>query len=81
MTRKLTLELEADESVWDKAERLAAQRHQPLSQWLTELIEQAAPEEAMDRDEARRRAIEFLDKGFPLGGVPLTREEAHRRRP
>jgi hypothetical protein len=81
MTKKLILELEADESVWAQAEELAAQRRQPLEQWIVERVEQAAPADTQKRSDARRRALEFLDKGFPLGGVPLTREEVHRRRP
>jgi hypothetical protein len=81
MTKRLVLELEADESVWSQAEELAARRRQPLEQWIMEQVEQAAPVETQKRDEARRRALEFLEKGFPLGGVPLTREEVHRRRP
>jgi hypothetical protein len=83
MTKKIVLELEADASVWERAERLAAQRCQPLERWIVEQVEEAMPIAAAppaDFDEARRRAIELLDKGLPLGGKPLSREEVHQRR-
>lgn len=34
---------------------------------------------AAEFEEARRRALEYLDRGFNLGGRPLTRDEIYQR--
>lgn len=78
MTKALTVHV--DEGLLEHAERTATQERKPLSQWVTDLIAREV-DKRPDFEEARRDALYWLDRGFNLGGVPLTREEAHRRRP
>ena len=76
MTRNVTLRL--DEAVLRKARHLAVEHDQSLSQWVEGLIErQVTHQEAFAA--AKRRSLKRLSAGLPLGGKPLTREEAHAR--
>ncbi len=78
MTKALTVHV--DEGLLEHAERTATQERKPLSQWVTDLIAREV-DKRPDFEEARRRALQRLDQGFALGGTPLTREEAHERKP
>jgi hypothetical protein len=77
MTRNVTLRL--DDAVLRQARHLAVQQDRSLSQWLSDLITEAASRSA-DFAAAKRRALRRLDTGLDLGGKPLTREQAHERR-
>jgi predicted transcriptional regulator len=79
MTTNVTLEI--DESILEKAKHEADQRNRSLSQWLSELIEDAVAD-PVEFAAARRRAIERLQTGLDLdlGGKPLTREEIYAER-
>ena len=65
--------------VLKKAKILAARRETSISGLLTQEIESlVGEEEAYER--AEKQALEFLNKGFHLGGVIRTkRDELHER--
>ena len=76
MKQNVTVSLDAE--VLQAAKVLAAQRKTSLSRLLAdELAEQVR--RARDYEQCRRAARALLKKGLPLGGVPLSREEAHER--
>ncbi len=76
MARNVTLKL--DDALLRKGRQIAVAKEKSLSQWVTDLIARAVNEEARYA-RAKRRALKRLDKGFRLGGQPLSREEAHER--
>jgi hypothetical protein len=70
--RNLTIQL--DEDTIRKARVLAAQRSTSVSRLVAEQIERLVGD--ADRyEQARRRALAYLDSGFDLGGGPLPRRE------
>lgn len=76
MNKNVTLRL--DEAVLRKARHAAVDQEQSLTEWVSELIMRATSEK--DRfSSARERALKRAQKGFRLGGKPLSREEAHAR--
>ena len=76
LTRNVTLKL--DENLLKKSRQIALAKEKSLSQWLSDLIARALNEDARYA-KAKKRALERLEKGFPLSGQPLNREEAHER--
>ncbi len=76
MHRNLTIRL--DEKTIRRAKVIAAQRGTSVSRLLAQLVERMT-DEAREYDAARRRALEYLDRGFQLGGTPLDREEIYDR--
>lgn len=76
MARNVTLKL--DDALLKKGRLIAVAKEKSLSQWVTDLIVRAINEEARYA-RAKRRALKRLEKGFRLGGQPLSREEAHER--
>ena len=76
LTRNVTLKL--DENLLKKSRQIALSQEKSLSQWLSGLIARAVNEDARYA-KAKKRALERLEKGFPLGGQPLSRQEAHER--
>ena len=77
MTRNVTLRL--DEAVLRRARQEAVQKNRSLSQWLSDLNLQSTSRTS-GYEAARRRALKRLQKGFHLGGKPLTREEIYAER-
>src|SRR5687768_9035045 len=77
MLKKVTLSL--DEAVLVQAKRLAHANNQSISRWVADLIAGALTRDT-EYAAARRRALAHLDKGFNLGGKPLSREEIYDRR-
>jgi len=74
MQKNVTLRL--NEALLRKARLLAVDRNRSLSAWMTELLEEAVARE--DRfAHARQRALKRLERGFALGGKPLSREALH----
>ncbi len=72
----LTFSLSAD--VVTTAKILAAQRKVSRSGLFTACIEDlASKDEAYQA--ASRRAMAYLDRGFPLGATPTVREDLHGR--
>jgi hypothetical protein len=56
----------------------AVDAHMSLSAWITSVLQEHVHGTA-DYEQARQRALKRLDAGWPLGGRPLTREDAHAR--
>jgi hypothetical protein len=76
MGKNITLRL--DESVVRKARHAAVEQDQSLSEWVAGLI--ANEVSRKDRAaSARARALRRLERGFHLGGTPLSRDEMHER--
>jgi hypothetical protein len=76
MGKNVTLRL--DEAVIRKAKHAAVEQDQSLSQWVTGLITHAISKK--DRSlSARDKALKRMERGFHLGGSPLSRREAHER--
>ena len=77
-TFEAALELLGDEA--RKAKILAAQRSTSISGLLAEQIEKLVGEED-DYEQAKRRALALLDKGFHMGGkLTASRESLHDRK-
>ena len=76
MTRNVTLRM--DEALLRKLRHRAVDERQSLSAWVVTVLRQAA-----DADDSqavvRERALRRLERGFRLGGKPLSREQAHAR--
>jgi Family of unknown function (DUF6364) len=76
MGKNVTFRL--DEAIIRKAKHAAVEKDQSLSEWVAELIIRATSKE--DRSlSAREKAVKRMDRGFHLGGSPLSRGEAHER--
>ncbi len=76
MTKNITLRL--DEHILQKARYKAVQYHKSLSQWVVDLISA----EVLGKDgyeRARTRALARLEKGFHLGGKPLSRADIYEQ--
>lgn len=76
-TQNITIRL--DRRTLRKAKVLAAQRNTSISGLLAQQIESLVGE-ADAYEQAQRRALALLDRGFPLGGrIETTRDEWHQR--
>lgn len=73
-----TLTLEIDEQLLDRAHRRAVSENKSVPAWVAEILRRAL-DEAEDYEQERRRALQYLDAGFRLGGRPLSREEVYDR--
>lgn len=76
MTRNVTLRM--DEQLLTKLRHRAVDAHMSLSAWVTSVLEERVRDDRRF-EQARQRALRRLERGFPLGGVPLSREESHAR--
>ena len=76
MTRNVTLRM--DEQLLTKLRHRAVDSHMSLSAWVTSVLEDRVRDDR-SFEQARKRALKRLEKGFRLGGMPLTREESHAR--
>ena len=76
MTKNVTLKV--DETLLKKCRQIAVAKDKSLSQWLMELMARAVDEQT-NYARARRRALKRLEKGFRLGGAPMSRESLHER--
>jgi hypothetical protein len=76
MARNVTLKL--DEALLRKARQVAVAADKSLSQWVADLIAEALSSNA-GYARGKQEALRRLEQGFKLGGVPLSREEAHDR--
>jgi hypothetical protein len=76
-TQNLTIALR--QSTIRKAEKLAASKETSVSLIVAELIENLVSED--ERYEiAKRKAVEYLNRGFSMGGkIVASREELHER--
>jgi hypothetical protein len=76
MGKNVTLRL--DESIIRKAKHAAVEQDQSLSEWVAGLIAHAVSKKAWSLS-ARQKALKRMERGFHLGGNPLSREEVHER--
>ena len=76
MTRNVTLRM--DEELLAELRHRAVDAHMSLSAWITTMIEALVPLTA-EIEESRVRAIARMERGFHLGGKPLSRDELHAR--
>ncbi len=78
MSERQNLTIQLDRKLVRKARVLAAQRGTSVSRLLaTELERLVGEDEAYET--ARRSALQFLERGFHLGGKRVSREELHER--
>jgi len=76
-TQNLTLRLPT--TTVQKAKVVAARRGTSISALVEEKIAEIAGENEAYTS-ARRQALNALERGLHLGGQPLSRDDAHRRR-
>ena len=74
MSKNVTIRL--DETIVRKCRHAAVEEDKSLSQWIADLMVQAVTAADVHQD-ARARALKRLEKGFSLGGAPLSREEIY----
>lgn len=76
MARNVTLRM--DEKLLTELRHRAVDAHVSLSAWITSVLGDYV---SADRDfeRARKRALKRVEKGFRLGGKPITREQLHAR--
>ena len=78
MSKRQNITIQLDQALIRKARIVAAKRGTSVSGLLaTELKRLVGDEEAYEI--ARRSALEFLERGFHLGGKKVSREELHER--
>ena len=76
MTRSVTLRM--DEESLRRLRHSAADAGMSLSAWIASTLEGLVPKDGQIED-ARIRPLQRLERGFPLGGKPLTRDELNTR--
>ena len=74
MTRNVTIRL--DEAIVKRCRHAAVEEDKSLSQWIADVLTREVSESDALHS-ARKRALSRLQKGFPLGGTPLKREEIY----
>ena len=78
MSSKANITLKIDTRLLKEIKVLAAREDTSISALMTELLEKRL-RKARDYEQAKRRALARLREGLDLGGLPLSREEAHER--
>ncbi|MBI4754034.1 MAG: hypothetical protein HY778_01110 [Betaproteobacteria bacterium] len=76
---KQNITLAVDSELLREAKVLAARRNTSISRMLAEDLEELVRHERAYR-ESMLKALALMEEGLPLGGRPLTREQAHERR-
>ena len=76
MTRNVTIRL--DEAILKRCRHLAVEEDKSLSEWIKNILIGVIAER-IDFSIPMERSVERLDKGFNLGGCPLSREEIYER--
>jgi len=76
MTRNVTLRM--DEALLGELRHRAVDARMSLSAWITATLKELAPP-PREIEEVRLRAIKRMERGFHLGGKPMTRESLHAR--
>jgi hypothetical protein len=75
-TQNLTVKLST--RTLKQARMIAASRSLSMSKLVTQQLEALVGEQD-EYERAKRSALAWLDRGLPLGGKPLSREELHER--
>ena len=76
MSTNVTLRM--DERLLQQVRHRAVDDHQSLSAWITTVLRRMVESDSASFA-ARDRALRRLDRGYSLGGRPLTREQTHAR--
>ena len=76
MTRNVTLRM--DEELLAELRHRAIDAHMSLSAWITTTVQSVLPS-TNEIDGIREQAIKRMERGFHLGGRPLSREDLHAR--
>jgi len=78
MTQEIKLTLDND--LIEKAEKIAIKQSLPVQQMLSEVLSRAIAVLDSDQyEQAKQSAFEEMDKGFHLGGAPISRESLYER--
>jgi predicted transcriptional regulator len=77
-TAKINITLKLDKDLVRRARVLAAEQGTSVSALLAAKLEEDLNRRA-SYEEAKKRALADMAKGWDLGGRPLTREEMHER--
>jgi predicted proteasome-type protease len=79
MTRKQNLTVSLERETIQKAKVLAAKRNTSVTRLLTDYVEEMVAEDER-YEAARKAALDYMDKGFPMGGqIAADREDWHER--
>ena len=74
--KNITLKL--DDAVLDRVRHVAVDEHMSVSSWVQGIINREINTKDL-YEQDRKGALMVLNDGLPLGGTPLSREEAHER--
>ena len=75
---KANITLKLDKELLREARILAAEQGTSISALLAAKLEEAV-RKRRDYEAAKKRALAILNKGWNLGGRPLSRDEMHER--
>ena len=78
MAYKINFRLTIDSSLLRDIETLVAREGISINALVTELLEDRVKKE-QDYEQAKRRALARMRKGFDLGGRPFSRDEIYER--
>ena len=79
MTQKQNLTVSLERETIRKAKVLAARKNTSVTRLLANYVEEMVAEDEM-YEAAQKAALEYMDKGFPLGGqIAADREDWHER--
>jgi len=76
VTRNVTLRM--DEDLLAELRHRAVDAHMSLSAWIKATVKSVLPR-TNGIDEVREQAITRMERGFHLGGKPMSREDLHAR--
>ena len=76
MTKNVTIRL--DGAILKKCRYRAIEEDKSLSQWISDVLIRVVSEKEQYED-ARKSALQRMERGFHLGGKPLSRGEIHER--
>jgi len=79
MTRKQNLTVSLERETIQKAKVLAAKRNTSVTRLLADYVKEMVAEDER-YEAARKAALDYMDKGFPMGGqIAADREDWHER--
>ncbi len=79
MPQKQNLTVSLEKETIQKAKVLAARRNTSVTRLLADYVEEMVAEDER-YDAAQKAALDYMDKGFPLGGqIAADREDWHER--
>jgi len=79
MSQKQNLTVSLEKEIIQKAKVLAAKRNTSVTRLLADYVKEMVAEDER-YDAARKTALDYMDKGFPLGGqIAADREDWHER--